>query len=595
MKQLHYFVFILLAIASISLGSCKSSDDPIQPGVTNTDWQEGKALDITPNQVLTVKFNAAAKWEAVTASTWCSILPPASGEKGTNSIQLLTTTGTSTPRTSTINIKVEGHPDTNFNVTQQASVVTVSEDLTVNRKVDEYLKEKYLWNDEYKTLTLDYAKEYDAFFNDALMSMQTNTLDKKPYTGNDGKTYYSLFSYIDKRTPITKTRTAKLDKELSYSFGITGVTLVSIGTQSNYTIYFCIQGVYPDSPAAAAGIKRGAMISKINGNKINENNLEDYYYSLLMPDAVLSLTLTEDVIEKGKITESKNATLISKAMYLNPVITSQVDESDWHKIGYLVYSEFEASFDQELFDVFKEFKSQNVTDLILDLRYNGGGHTMSANLITSCIAADASVDKVFISLRYNAERMAKLKNQKEIELFAYPNHYPNLDGSLTAGGLGLQRVYCLVGNNTASASELVINALQGIDLEVILIGEKTTGKNVGMEYEDYPVEEHIYRIAPISFQSYNAKDFGDYENGFSPIASLTMEETNPFNEEGVFYILKDYGTDEEPLYAKAIELITGKNPMPITKSVKATLKGQIRPMPAIYRPGYNGMLRMNKE
>lgn len=70
------------------------------------------------------------------------------------------------------------------------------------------------------------------------------------------------------------------------------------------------------------------------------------------------------------------------------------------------------------------------------------------------------------------------------------------------------RVYCLVGNGTASASELVINSLEGIDLDVILIGEKTTGKNVGMEYEEYTVRNNTYRVVPITFQSYNAKGFG---------------------------------------------------------------------------------------
>lgn len=184
--------------------------------------------------------------------------------------------------------------------------------------------------------------------------------------------------------------------------------------------------------------------------------------------------------------------------------------------------------------------------------------------------------------------MAKLNNKREDELFAYSS-YPNLGTSLSAGSLNLPRVYCLVGNGTASASELVINSLEGIDLDVILIGEKTTGKNVGMEYEEYTVRNNTYRVVPITFQSYNAKGLSDYEKGFEP--DILMDETNPYNEQGVFYIHKDYGNNEEPLYAKAIELITGTNPAPQTRSaVVNTLDGKTYKLPAIFRPGHDGML-----
>lgn len=71
-----------------------------------------------------------------------------------------------------------------------------------------------------------------------------------------------------------------------------------------------------------------------------------------------------------------------------------------------------------------------------------------------------------------------------------------------------------------------------------------------MEYEEYTVRNNTYRVVPITFQSYNAKGFGEYEKGFEP--DILMDETNPYNEQGVFYIHKDYGNNEEPLYAKAI-------------------------------------------
>lgn len=86
-------------------------------------------------------------------------------------------------------------------------------------------------------MNLDHNKGYEDFFYDALGSMTTNTLDKKTYVGSDGKTYYNLFSYIQLLPNISSTRTTKIvNKELAYSFGITGITPISIGTQAENTI-----------------------------------------------------------------------------------------------------------------------------------------------------------------------------------------------------------------------------------------------------------------------------------------------------------------------------------------------------------------------
>lgn len=589
MKQIHCLSFLLILLVTASFISCSDDDkNRFETGITGQSWTDGTPLEISSDNVLKVKFNAAAGWTASGNSDWCNLLTT-SGEKGQNTLKLSVTSVAAANRTATITIKVDGYSSTSFEVMQKASSGTTTEDMEVNEEVDQYLREMYLWNDEYKTLDLDFTKGYEDFFYNALGSMTTNTLDKRPT--EDGLRY-TLFSYIEKREPVSTPRNTKLVfKEPAYSFGITGMTVISIGTQNDYTTYFCIQGVYPDSPADIAGIKRGSMINSINGEKINNGNIENYYYSLLYPSGVFSLNLREDIIESGSTTGTKEINIVSKAMYCNPIIAQKVIEKDGHNIGYLVYSGFDAGFDQELFDTFKGFKSKNVTDLIIDLRYNGGGHTLSANLMATCIAGAAAQGKVFTTLRYNKERMEKLNNKREEELFAYTN-YVNLGASLSAGSLGLTRVYCLVGNGTASASELVINSLRGIDIEVILIGEKTTGKNVGMEYEDVTIKNNTYRVVPITFQSYNAKGYGDYENGFTPEPGLIIDETNPFNESGRFYIHRDYATNDEPLYAKAIELITGKNPSIGIRSVEEkTVKGNVQKMPSIFRPGHDGMLK----
>lgn len=580
MKQVHCREILFVLFLLLGLFACTDKkEQEVTTGITSQSWVEGTAVPISAVEPTSVRFQAVASWTATAGADWCSLLA-SSGERGKNTLQFLATSATSVERSSSITIQVKGYAPATFRVTQKATGGQVSNDVEINVQVDQYLKDWYLWNEEYKTLTPNYNQTYDAFFYNALGSLKTNTLDKR-WTGQG----YTLFSYIEKRDPIETSR-AKDDllipKELTYSFGITGITPILIGTVLESHIYFCVRGVYPDSPAARAGIRRGTMIGAVNGEELTNSNIDYYYYQLLYPEGALAWTLTEKKDEKNV-----TASVVSEAMYCNPVLYNKVETVGTHTIGYLVYNNFDAGFDRELFDVFKDFKSKHVTDLILDLRYNGGGHTWSANLMATCIVGQAAQGKVFNSLRFNEKRMKQRNGKREDEYFAYEK-YDNLNTSLSAGALGLKRVYCLTGKGTASSSELIINSLRGIDVEVVLIGEQTTGKNVGMEYDDITVNDQLYRVVPITFQSYNAKGFGDYEKGFQP--DWEIDETNPFQQESTFYRHRDYGTAEEPLYAKAVELITGKKPSVAARSASSVMTGQVCPLPIVLRPGQGGML-----
>ena len=415
----------------------------------------------------------------------------------------------------------------------------------INYSVDQYLREKYLWNDDYKLLTPNFRQAYDEFLRNTLLSMTTNTLDKKRNSNGT----YSLFSFIQKLDPDLQTsRSAKEKKTLEYNYGF--VNFIAVGNRNTSNYGLVIQGVHKGSSADKEGLKRGMEITEIDNQRITTANVQACYSKLIKPSSPTSI--------KVKDKDGKVYTINSGPIYANPIIHHQVNEN----IGYLVYSAFESGFDQELFDVFKEFKSQNITELILDLRYNGGGDVTSANLISSCIAGDLCIDKTFASYRYNDGRMKVLGNQRPIQKFAY-SQYDNLSTSLSAGGLNLQKVYCLVTDDSASASELVINALRGIDIEVILIGTTTHGKNVGMEGVELTAGTDKYLFFPITFQAYNAKGFGDFENGFIPDYEINENKPNGEYFEGY----GDFGTESDPLYAKAISLISGSEVTTPTRAV----------------------------
>lgn len=587
MKQLKSLVFLLLATV-VAFTSCSDNKEN-ENGITGQNWTEGAEFPISTTQDVTIRFTAYGKWVATVTqgADWCKLSATAGG-KGSQSFIVSVTGETTTDRTATVTVTADGNASS-FKVTQKAGAI--SEDVSVNRSVDEYLNEMYLWNGEYKGLKKDFDQGYEDFFYGNLYRMQTNTLDKKP-AGN-GK--YNLFSYIQKKNPVNSTRAAtQIERELEYSFGFTGMIAIGLG---NNRVALCPQGIYPDSPAIEKEIKRGAFIDKLNGEYITENNMQDVFVQLMYPESAASVTLGELLVkENGEFERDENgvvrtreSAVSARAMYKNPVLHHEVIKTeDGSKIGYLVYDNFDASYDDVLFDVFKEFKKEGIQDLVLDLRYNGGGHVISANLITSCIAGNSCRNKTFIQYRYNEERMKKLGGVKATEKFSYDN-YANLKTSLAAGALGLERLYCLVGNATASASELVINSLKGIDLDVKLIGQKTTGKNVGMEPIDLEINENTYNVSPITFQSYNAKGFGDYENGFQPDIEINEIDSDG---DGYFDGFKRYGDQQDPLLAHALQEITGKQPIE-TRALNRKLNfGKVHSLPAISRPNHSGMIKL---
>lgn len=566
MKKLQNLRLLSLLVILLSLStSCKDDDSLLNgSGITEQSWSTGQTYFASAEQTLTFTFTTQSSWTAQSSSTALLSLDTYAGNSGNNTLKV--TVHNSSDQQATITIKVNGYSSTGTIKVQLSN--NDIQGYEINYSVDQYLKEKYLWNDEYKTLTPTFDQAYDDFLENTLMSMTTNTLDKKLYN-NGSESYYSLFSYIQKIDPdLQSTRSAIEKKTQEYNYGFINLLPVYNSTEKGSYISFAVQGVHKGSSADEAGIKRSVEITHIDNQIITENNWPQYYLKLLQPTSASTVVVKDD---KGK-----SYTINSGPIYVNPVIYHQVK----NRIGYLVYSSFSSGFDQELFEVFKQFKNENITDLILDLRYNGGGDVRSANLIASCIAGETCIGKTFASYRYNQERMEILGNKRDIEKFSYSN-YQNLNNiSLSAGGLNLHRVYCLVTNNTASASELVINSLEGIGIDVILIGNTTRGKNVGMEGVELTAGTDKYLLFPITFQAYNAAGYGDFENGFTP--DFAIDENNPHGENFEGYI--DFGKDNETLYAKAMSQITGTDAASITRSSRQA-KGQVIAQPTIGRIG----------
>jgi C-terminal processing protease CtpA/Prc len=264
----------------------------------------------------------------------------------------------------------------------------------------------------------------------------------------------------------------------------------------------------------------------------------------------------------------------------NPILLDTVYTQEGKKIAYLVYNFFASDnndgtmiYDKQLNDIFGRFKEEGVNELILDLRYNSGGSISSANALASMIS-NCTMQDVFSIEQYNDIVDAYFLEEYGGDY----NTIPFMDYMIRTNSrgsaievtpihhLGMQRLYVLTSYRTASASELVINALNPyLNNNIVLIGDTTVGKNVGSItiYEEDAVKRQTnqWGMQPIILQIANKIGFSDYLDGFPPDVEVDELEGIAEND------LKPLGDTEEVMLKAALDHISGKI-TPARKSLK---------------------------
>ncbi len=221
---------------------------------------------------------------------------------------------------------------------------------------------------------------------------------------------------------------------------------------------------------------------------------------------------------------------------------------------------FHMDFDTDILSAFKYFRQQNINDLIIDLRFNTGGHVLSSTLLATLIAGPSHSDEVYVRTTYNKARTAagevgEYRIGNPVAPDAVNGYAPIADA--LGNALGMSRVFVICSNYTASASELLINGLRGLDITVNLVGTTTQGKNVGMEGWRKTWSNYQFNFYPITFYCENAKGFRDYADGFTP--DVVLDDTNIYP--GDFGTLSDYLTNAAFQWA-----YTGNKPAATTSS-----------------------------
>jgi C-terminal processing protease CtpA/Prc len=282
-----------------------------------------------------------------------------------------------------------------------------------------------------------------------------------------------------------------------------------------------VKSVEKESPAGLAGIHRSWRIIKINGNtNISTSN------STFIVDAVYNSTSSTFTFQKPDGT-SVDITLNAAHYQEHPVYLDTVYTVNSKKIGYLIFNSFLGDT-TEIYNrfqqVFNHFTSAGVNDIVVDLRYNGGGYVTVQEKLANYLVTASAGHSLMMKQQYN-------------------DKYQNLNTTTNfnkLGSLNLNRIFFIVTSSTASASELLINNLKPY-MDVELLGPSATdGKPVGF----FPIPVGEWYIFPVSFRSTNANGVGNYFNGLA-VNSKAADGLN-----------KDWGDVSEASLASAIKYIT---------------------------------------
>ncbi len=370
-----------------------------------------------------------------------------------------------------------------------------------------------LWTDKLPEPPMKSEDEID-------LKNYTNKFDNAEAVLADLKTYMpdDRFSFIDRDKSVSDQIGQGVYKET----GAMPIYLLDSENSTNASLY--IRFVQKGSPAERAGLLRGMKILSVNGDKQVDYNAGQKNGHKLFYKFYSGETLK---LEVQTVDNKTNSITVTGADYkMNPIKLSAVLNHNDKKVGYLAYSSFISvtnqgqtnSYYQDLVNTFKSYETAGIEELVVDLRYNGGGSTETAELLANLLAPkSADKDKMYdyqINRYLTAWGWNDPKNEDAPFLPVFFNKTNNLD---------LSRVYFLVTESTASASELVINVLQPyMDVQIISTRNMGTyGKPVG--YFGLPVVKGYADLYITSFKMTNKVGFGDYFQGLSGTKKNAVE------------------------------------------------------------------------
>lgn len=338
--------------------------------------------------------------------------------------------------------------------------------------------------------------------------------------------YATAVDYFDVMKTPAKTPSGKPKDQFHFIYKTSDWEALSqAGTEASYGVQWALLAAspprslvvaytQPGSPAATANLQRGTQVITVDGVDLRSGSDVDTLNNGLFP-AGLNEQHTFVVLDPGAATP-RTVTMTSTSIALTPVQNVHTLPPPNDKVGYFLFTDHIATAEKGLFDAINALKAMGVTELVLDMRYNGGGYLDIASELAYMIAGPSrTAGKTFERLTFNDKHPSidPITGQP-LSPEGFVDHTEGF--SLPVGQplpyLGLSRVFVLTGSGTCSASESVMNSLAGVDLDVIQIGSTTCGKPYGF----VPQDNCGTTFFAIQFQGVNNKGFGDYADGFVP-------------------------------------------------------------------------------
>lgn len=468
------------------------------------------------------------------------------------------TTGTTTPTT-------DGGSNSGTGGTGVTSVTLI------NDFIWEGLNQYYYWQEDVDNLADTVIDDVASYIN--LLNSQNNPSDF----------FYSL-NHPDDRFSWIEENYRDLQNQLSGISASNGMKFLIYRRCSDCNeLVAIVTYVLPDSDAAEKGIVRGDTFTIVNGQELTISN----YSSLLYGE---DLTYTIDLVDYDAANNVATPRNISVSLTKeenfqeNPIHKSMAFDVNGRVVGYLMYNQFvgavdsddddqiDVDFNELLVQTFTEFGNLGVQDLVVDLRYNGGGSVQTCTYLASMITGQHT-GSVFAQQRWNSKLMAYINainsDNNDNNNIETRNTFVN---ATTAGtslpSLNLQRVYILTTNRSASASELLINGLASY-INVIQVGTTTYGKNVGSislyDYVDAQApfdsinQAHDYAMQPIVLKIANNDGYADYANGLPPEDRSVLPNLDFIEVRESISNFGTLGDPNEPMLATALNHITNNN------------------------------------
>jgi len=305
---------------------------------------------------------------------------------------------------------------------------------------------------------------------------------------------------------------------VSAGYGATFIVLSSLPPREVVVAY-----TEPNSPATMAPVNlaRGDEILEIEGVDVINDPSQDGVNKInagLFPSSA-GETRTFKIFDQS-MASTRTVSITSANVTSEPVQNVKVLPHPNDRVGYLLFNDHIATSEQALIGAVNLLKAQGILDLVLDLRYNGGGFLDIANELAYMIAGPGwTAGLPFETLQFNDKHPTT--NPITGQFLSPTLFHTTTQGFILPAGqalptLNLPRVFVLTGSGTCSASESIINSLRGVGVEVILIGSTTCGKPYGF----YPTDNCGTTYFTIQFRGVNAMNFGDYTDGYSPQSTV---------------------------------------------------------------------------